>query len=218
MAAAMTGWNAQLGRLRQQLAQIALVPGADLAGRSAAALEALGRVLPFDAAWLAVRDPEARRHTPPATPRAAEAPPSSFQPRMADAEVDALGLNGARPPMLASEIPVPLPELHAWADHLLPAGFRGGLAAGLFTPGGRHIGFLSLLSGGPARPGPADREVVAAVTAVLAHGLDRTHQIADTARIIEAASAGVVLTRGGDTLPLPGLPDHRLLAPDSRIL
>jgi hypothetical protein len=27
-----------------------------------------------------------------------------------------------------------------------------------------------------------------------------------------------VLTRGGDTLPLPGLPDHRLLAPGSRIL
>jgi DNA-binding NarL/FixJ family response regulator len=48
--------------------------------------------------------------------------------------------------------------------------------------------------------------------------VDRTHQIADTARIIEAASAGVVLTRGGDILPLPGLPDHRLLAPGSRIL
>jgi hypothetical protein len=72
MAAAMTGWNAQLGRLRQQLVQIALVPGADLAGRSAAALQALGRVLPFDAAWLAVRDPEARRHTPLATAGAAE--------------------------------------------------------------------------------------------------------------------------------------------------
>lgn len=211
----MTGRNPQLTRLRQQLAQIALTPGADLAERSAAALEALGRVLPFDAAWLAVRNPEARRHTPLATAGAAEPLRSYFQTPVADAEVDALGLNRHRPPMLASEIPMPLPELHAWADHLLPAGFRGGLAARLFTPGGRHIGFLSLLSGDRARPGPADREVVAAVTAVLAHGLDRARQIADTAGIIEAASAGVVLTRGGDILPLPGLPDHRLLAPGS---
>src|SRR4051794_41973475 len=119
---------------------------------------------------------------------------------------------------VAREIPVPLAELHAWAEHLLPAGFRGGLAAGLFTPGGRHIGFLSLLSGDPARPGPADRDVIAAVTAVLAHALDRTRQIADTARIIEAASAGVVLTRGGGILPPPRLPHHPPLAPRSPIL
>jgi hypothetical protein len=39
-----------------------------------------------------------------------------------------------------------------------------------------------------------------------------------TAGIIENASAGVVLTRGGDVLPLPGLPDDRLLAPGSPIL
>jgi hypothetical protein len=52
-----------------------------------------------------------------------------FQTPDADAEVDQIGLNRHRPPMLASEIPEPLSELHAWADHLLPAGFRGGLAA-----------------------------------------------------------------------------------------
>src|SRR3954465_12471910 len=71
----MTGWNPQLTRLRRQLAQVALTPGADLAERSAAALEALGRVLPFDAAWLAVRDPEARRHTPAGTAGAPGGPP-----------------------------------------------------------------------------------------------------------------------------------------------
>jgi DNA-binding CsgD family transcriptional regulator len=174
--------------------------------------------MPSDAAWLAVRDPEARRHTPLATAGPAEPLRSYFQTPVADAEVEALGLNRHRPPMLTSEIPVPLPELHAWADHLLPAGFRGGLAAGLFTPGGRHIGFLSLLSGDRARPGPAEREVVAAVTAVLAHGLDRAREIAETARFIEAAGGGVVLTRGGDIVPLDGLPDHRLLAPGSPIL
>jgi hypothetical protein len=89
----MTGWNPQLTRLRQQLARIALTPGADLAERSAAALEALGRVLPFDAAWLAVRNPEARRHTPLATAGAAEPLRSYFETPVADAEVDALGLS-----------------------------------------------------------------------------------------------------------------------------
>src|SRR3954451_14307340 len=214
----MTGWNPQLTRLRQQLTQLALTPGADLAQRSAAALEALGRVLPSDAAWLAVRDPEARRHTPLATTGAGEPLRSYFQPPMADAEVDALGLNRHRPPMLASEIPVPLPELRAWAEHLLPAGFRGGLAAGLFTPGGRHIGFLSLLTEDPARPDVADRQLIATVARVVAQGLDRTTQISETARIVEAAAAGVVVTQGGNTLPLPGLPDHRLLTHGSPIL
>src|SRR3954447_5461728 len=42
--------------------------------------------------------------------------------------------------------------------------------------------------------------------------------MAETARIIEKAGAGVVLTRGDDVLPLPGLPDHPLLVPGSAIL
>ena len=48
--------------------------------------------------------------------------------------------------------------------------------------------------------------------------MDRIRQIAETARFIEAAGGGVVLTRGGDIVPLDGLPDHRLLAPGSPIL
>jgi hypothetical protein len=129
-----------------------------------------------------------------------------------------LGLNRCRPPVLASEIPGPLADIQAWADHLLPAGFRQGLAAGLFTAEGRHVGFLSLLSADPAHPSPADRKVVAAVTTVIADDLDRTREIAESARIVENASAGVVLTRAGDVLPLPGLPDDRLLAPGSPVL
>jgi hypothetical protein len=215
----MTSWDPQLVRLRQQLAGIARTP-ANLHERAAAILQAVSRVLPSDAGWLAVRDPEARRHTPLATAGAADPLRRYLRTAENDAEAEAeqLGLNRHRPPMLASETPVPLTELRSWAEYHLPAGFRGGLSAGLFTPGGRHIGFLTLLTDSPSRPGPADREVVAAVTAVIAHGLDHTRQIAETARIVEGATAGVVLTRGGDTLPLPGLPDHRLLAPGSPLL
>jgi hypothetical protein len=162
--------------------------------------------------------PEQHRHIPLATTGAAEPLRDYFGRPEADAEVELLGLNRRRPPMLASEIPRPLSEVRAWADHLFPAGFREGLAAGLFTTDGRHIGFLSLLSADPSRPTRADRTFVAAVTTVIADHLDRTRDIVETARIVGRASAGVVLTRGGDVLPLPGLPDDRLLTPGSPIL
>jgi hypothetical protein len=213
----MTEWNPELTRLRQRLARIALTP-TTLQARAEEVLAALGRVLPSDAAWLAVRDPERHRHVPLATGGAAEPLCRCFSTAEADDEVEQLGLNRHRPPMLASEIPMPLPELRAWGEHLLPAGFRGGVAAGLFTPGGRHIGFLSPLNEDPDRPSPADRQLIATVTDVIAHALDRTREIADTARIVEAAHAGILLTRSGDTMPLPGLPDHRLLTPGSAIL
>jgi hypothetical protein len=53
------------------------------------------------------------------------------------------------------------------------------------------VGFLSLISEDPARPTWADREAIAAVTTVIAQGLDRTRELAETARIVEAAGAGV---------------------------
>jgi hypothetical protein len=216
----MTADYAHLVSLRHELARIAITP-ALLEERAAAMLAALGKVIPSDAAWLAIRDPEDRRHTPLATAGHAEPLRRSFQVPDADVEVEELGLNRRRAPMLAREIPVPLTEVRAWAEYLLPAGFRGGLAAGLFTPGGRHVGFLSLLTEDASRPSRADRAAVAAVAHVIAHGLDRTREIAATARIVESADAGILLTRGGDALPLPGLrwpPDHGLMAAGSRLL
>jgi len=186
--------------------------------RAAEILQQLGRTLAFDAGWLALCDREQKRHVPLATTGAAAPLHDYFGRPEADEEVDLLGLNRRRPPMLASEIPGSPSETRAWADHLLPAGFRQGVAAGLFTADGRHVGFLSLLSADPSRPNQADRAVVAAVTGVIADGLDRARDIAETARLVESCSAGVVLTRGGAVLPLPGLPDDRLLAPGSPIL
>jgi hypothetical protein len=210
----MTTRRPDLALLRLDLARIALSP-VSLEQRAEAVLAVLEGVLPFDAAWLAVRDPELRRHIPVGTSGAAEPLRRGFQAPEADDEVEQLGLNRHRPPMLASELPMPLPESRTWAEHLLPAGFRGGLAAGLFTPGGRHVGFLSLLSGDACRPGPADRELIAGVTRLVAHALDRTRDIAETARIIQGAIAGVVVTRGGVSGPLPG---HPLLADGSPVL
>jgi hypothetical protein len=203
--------------LRLQFARIT-ESSASMHERAAEILRQLGQILPFDAGWLAVLDPEQHRHIPLATTGPAAPLHDYFSRPEAEEEMERLGLNRRRPPMLASEIPGPLSEVRAWADHLLPAGFRQGVAAGLFTAGGRHVGFLTLLSADPSHPSPADRRVVAAITGVIADELDRSRDIAETARIVERASAGVVLTRGGDVLPLPGLPDDRLLGPGSPIL
>jgi hypothetical protein len=80
----MTTWNPQLMRLRQQLARIALGPDT-LHERAAAILGELEQALPFDAAWLAVRDPELRWHSPLATAGAAGPLRRFFQTPEADA-------------------------------------------------------------------------------------------------------------------------------------
>ena len=215
--AAMNWRKPGLQELRLELGRLANFSGT-VQERAADILELLGRVLVFDAGWLAVRDPERRHHFPLATSGDAAPLRDYFGSPEADAEVDELGLNGRRPPLLASEMPGQLSDVRVWRDHLLPAGFRQGLGAGLFTDAGRHVGLLGLLSADPSRPSLADREIIAAVTPMIADGLDRTRDIADTARIIERAEAGVVMTRGGKVLPLPGLPDHHLLAQGSPIL
>jgi hypothetical protein len=210
-------YDPALMRLQEELADVsAMAEG--LNQRAEQVLEALGRILPFDAGWLAVRDPERRRHVPLATTGEAEPLRRYFESPGADAELEDLGLNRAARPVLARELPVPLPEICAWGEHLLPAGFRGGVAGALFASTGRHVGFVCLLVDDPARLNRADRQILGAVTRVIADDLDRTQEIATIATIIGAAEAGVVLTHGGDTLPLPGLPDDRLLVPDSPIL
>lgn len=204
-------------RLQVELADIS-TRSQDLNQRALGVLEALGRVMPFDAGWLAVRDPERGRHVPLATTGAAAPLHRYFATPGADAELEQLGLNSAQRPVRASELPVPLPEICAWGEYLLPAGFRGGVAGALFSSTGRHVGFLSLVAEDPASPSLGDQQILTAVTRVIADGVDRTQEIATIAAIVGSAEAGVVLTRGGDALPLPGLPENRLLASDSPIV
>lgn len=203
--------------VRPEFARIA-ASSATVQERAAAILEQLQQIVVFDVGWLAFRDPERHTHVPVATTGDAAPLRDYFARPEADEDVDRLGLNRSRPPMLASEIPTPLSEVRAWADHLLPAGHRQGLAVGLFAADGRQVGFLSLLSADPSHPSSADRSVVAGIAAEIGIGLDRTRDIAETARIVEGASAGVVLTRSGGVVPLPGLPDDRMLAPGSPVL
>ncbi|CCH89192.1 protein of unknown function [Modestobacter italicus] len=120
-----------------------------------------------------------------------------------------------RPPLLASQTPVHLSGVRAWADHLLQACSRRGVAASLYMAEGRPIGSLGMLCACPSRPRPVDRRVIATV---IADDSCRTKDIAEAARIVGRAEVGVLLTRRGAVLPLLGVPDDRLCAPGSLIL
>jgi hypothetical protein len=88
----MSAWNPELLPLRVELARIAMTPDG-LQQRAEEMLQVLARFLPFDAAWLAVRDPERRWHSPLATAGAAEPLRRYFATPQADDEVEQLGLN-----------------------------------------------------------------------------------------------------------------------------
>jgi hypothetical protein len=113
---------------------------------------------------------------------------------------------------------MPAAETVCFPQYLWPAGFNGAVGAGLFTPDGRHVGHLTVLTEDDARPTLADRDLIGAVTRVMAHAVDRMREIRAAARIVADAVAGVVLTRAGSALRLPGLPGHPVLAAGSPVL
>ena len=85
-------YDRALVRLQEELADVGTMAGG-LSQRAREVLDALGRILPFDAGWLAVRDPERRRHVPLATRGPTEPLHRYFESPGADAELEQLGLN-----------------------------------------------------------------------------------------------------------------------------
>jgi hypothetical protein len=209
--------TAPASSLRSELSGISVSAGS-VEQRAQQLLEALGRVVPFAAAWIGMRDPETRRHRAVATAGDTDPLASYFELPEADDEIEQLGLNRLRPPMCASDLPAPLAEIHAWGEYLLPAGFRDGFAMGLFSADGRHLGFISLLTDDPAERTTAFAGLVEGVRPLLADALDRLPSLASVAQMTRDAVGGVALTRAGRTLPLPALPEHPLLTAGSPVI
>jgi hypothetical protein len=188
-------------------------------------LEPLHRLVPYVAAWIAVRDPETRRHRP--VGRDGDTVPLERYVARPDAddELEQFRMNRRRPPVRASDVPVPLSETIAWGEYLLPAGFRDGFVVGLFAEDGRHLGFVSLLGdlvsllgGDAAQPTTGHAVVLGRARPLLARALDRLPSVAAAAQLPGDAVAGAVLTRAGHCLPVPGLPSHPLLTSDSQVV
>jgi DNA-binding CsgD family transcriptional regulator len=103
-------------------------------------------------------------------------------------------------------------------DRLFPAGHRETSAIALFTSGGRHVGFVGLLSGSKDRPFQRAHRRLGRLTSVLAHGIDPMRSLFAAARLVRGATAGVVLRADGAMEPLPGLEGHALFASGSPAL
>jgi len=200
-----------------QLAGIARSAGT-VEERAGAMLEPLRREVPCTAAWIAVRDPETGWHRPVGRYGDTEVLARYFALPEADEELQQFGMNRRRPAVRASDVPVPLPETLAWGEYLLPAGYRDGIAVGVFAADGRHLGFITLLTDDPALLTPEHCDVLGRVRPLLARALDRLPSLAALGRLTGDALGAVVLTRGGRCLPVPGLPRHPLLTPDSPVL
>ncbi|GAA3744187.1 hypothetical protein GCM10022225_29750 [Plantactinospora mayteni] len=133
-------------------------------------------------------------------------------------EMELVGMDRDRPPMCVRDVPVPLDELRSWAEHLGPAGYREGIGVTLFSPDGRHLGLITLHTDDPAQPTDETRDFIGLLTPMMADAVDPMRSIVTLSRIVANAEYGVVLTRGGNVLPLPGLSDHPLLAVGSPVL
>jgi hypothetical protein len=203
--------------LTAAMVHIAVEP-ASVRDRAREILEVLGGVVPYEAASISVRDPERQARYALAATGDAAALHAYCESRAGDAELDLIGLNRPTPPLRHTDLPMPAAETLCWPEYLWPAGFSGSVGVGLFTPDGRHVGHLTVLTEVASRPTLVDRDLIGAVTRVMAHAVDRMRTIRAAAGIVRHAVAGVVLTRGDGVLPLPGLPAHQVLAAGSPVV
>lgn len=209
--------SADAGQIAIEVAQIAATRDSPIE-RAAALLEPLHRVLPFDGAWLALRDEHGRgHHSLVSTGWDRRTAAYLDGPVLVD-EIEQLGMTRSHTPLRVADFPTPAGELRSWAECLLPAGFREGLGMCLFAPDGRHLGFLGLFTSGSTVPSDAARDLLAALGPTLAQAIDPLRSAAVAAQLVHSAAAAVILTRSGDVLAMPGLADHPALRPGSPVL
>ncbi|WP_157756582.1 LuxR C-terminal-related transcriptional regulator [Plantactinospora sp. KBS50] len=184
----------------------------------AALFEQLRLVFPYVGRTLALLDTDRQAFTVRGIDGYPERVRDYFHTSAMYGDIDAIGLNRQRPPMRLRDLPIPPSELPVWADYLEPAGFREGIAIGLFGLDGSHLGLLMLHTDDPRTPDDATRDFLGTLAPVIANAVDPMRSIAPVARVIANARAGVLLTRAGKTHPLPGLSnDHPLVRPGSAV-
>jgi DNA-binding CsgD family transcriptional regulator len=169
--------------------------------RALALLVALRSAVPFDAAWLAFADPRGSRYVSLASLGLDDDIVGFFSgPEMAH-DIAVTGTDRDRLPVSRSDLSYPSEHLSTWSDCLTPAGIHESLAVALFARGGRHVGFLTLLSRSKSPPSRTTRRRLAAL-----------------APVVRGVTAGTVLRDDGLTEALPGLDGDLLLAVGSPVL
>jgi DNA-binding CsgD family transcriptional regulator len=213
----MAGFPADSREVTVEVAGIALAPSS-VEERAEALLDQLRRVLPFQAARIGLLDPERGAPISLVSHGYDEAVSAYYDSPAVVEEFELLGLDRQCPPIRIRDLPVPPAEVRGWAEYLQPAGFQEGLAVGLFTADGRHLGILGLNTDTAAHPTEAARDLIGRLAPMIAYAVDPLRSIVAAAQLVHDASAGIVLTRDGKALPVPGLPVHPLLSQGSPVL
>jgi DNA-binding CsgD family transcriptional regulator len=200
-----------------ELAGIASAPST-IEQRAEALLGQLSRLVPFQAARIGLLDPERGAPVSLVSQGYNEAVRAYYDSPAVLEEFELLGLDRARLPICIRDLPVPAGEVRGWAEYLRPAGFREGLAVGLFTPDGRHLGILGMNTDTEAHPTDAARNLIGQLASLIAYAVDPLRSIVAAARLIHDATAGIALARTGNPLPVPGMSTHPLLSQNSLVL
>jgi DNA-binding CsgD family transcriptional regulator len=200
-----------------EVGEIASGPG-HVRQRAEALLAPLRRLVPFEAAAIYLLDRERRGPVPIVSRGYDEAVRRYISSPANTEEMELLGFNRAHSALRVRDLPIPREQVPGWAEFLRPAGFREGLGVGLFTSDGRHLGVLGMNTDTDRHPTEAARDLIGMLAPMIANAVDPLRSITRVARMIGVAQAGVVLTRAGNPLPLPGLPTHPVLEMGSDVL
>ncbi|HWG99206.1 MAG TPA: helix-turn-helix transcriptional regulator [Pilimelia sp.] len=212
----MRRWNATAAEVAVEMVGIARRPG-PLAERARELLEPLRRIVPYDAVQITAFDPAGPRQVP-LVREGYTSLRAFFDSPAYVADLERLSLQGAGPPMRLKDVPVPPECLPAWVQYFHPAGFREGMGVGLVTADRRYLGMLQMNHTDPRPASDSVRELLHRLVPVIAAAVDPLRTVTALAATVADAVAGVVLTRGGGTMPLPGLPGHALLDAGSPVL
>jgi hypothetical protein len=212
----MPGWSRKELEVAAEVTRIASMP-ASPQERAEAMLEPLRRVVPFTGAWVSLLDPELREQPPLVSFGYSEAV-TQYARSAGVVEIERLGLHRLHGAFRHGDLSIPRAEIRSWSEYLAPAGFRGGLSATLFTRDDRYLGMLGLMTETEDQPTRAACHLIGALAPTIASAVDPVRLISTAARIIRDGQAAVVLTRAGNTLPVPGLASHSLLRRGSPLL
>jgi DNA-binding CsgD family transcriptional regulator len=203
--------------LEKELAEIA-ASSIGLRQRADSFLASLRPRVPFDAAWMALADPQHPHYVTVADADLDDSVTEHLCGPVMAADIEATGSHRRQAPMSPSDLPYPRAELRTWSDCLMPAGIHEALGVALFEPGGRHVGHLTLFYGDRAPPSPHIRTGLSAATSVIGRGMDPLQSLTSAARLVRGAASGGVLVADGTVDVLPGLAMDPLLRSGTTVL